>query len=85
MREKLITPFIMLFALLITSIINIVFKVEIFDSMIRLLIVLVVFYMIGKISEKVIIKAINKDSITNTKSEDDEAIDVMVDMTEEEE
>lgn len=85
MREKLITPFIMLFALLITSIINIVFKVEIFDSMIRLLIVLVVFYMIGKISEKVIIKAINKDIITNTKSEDDEAIDVMVNMTEEEE
>jgi hypothetical protein len=81
MREKLITPFIVLFALLTTSIFNIVYKVEIFHSMIRLLIVFVVFYMIGKISEKVIIKAIKKDVLTNNKSENDEVVDVMVDMT----
>lgn len=82
MREKLITPFIVLFALLVTSIINIFCRVDILDSMIRLLIVFIIFYIIGKISEKIIIKAINKDILTKAKNQMEE--DFMVSMVEDE-
>jgi hypothetical protein len=59
MRERYIAPAIMLVAGAITSILNIMDKVELFDSLKRLLIVLIVFYILGKIAAKIIVKAIH--------------------------
>ena len=84
MREKFITPFIVLIALFIISIVNIINKVNIFESMIRLLIVFIIFYIIGKISEKIIIRAINKDKLNNTNIEIVEDVMVQMDEVEEE-
>lgn len=83
MREKLITPFIVLLSLTITSVINIIYKVEFYQGTIRLFIVLIIFYIIGKVAEKIIIKAIKKDELKNSMIENDEVEDVMVEMTEE--
>lgn len=58
MRERYIAPAIMLVAGVITSIINIINKVELVDNLKRLLIVLIVFYILGKIATKIIVKAI---------------------------
>ncbi len=59
MRERYIAPAIMLIAGAITSIFNIVNNIEFLDSLKRLLIVLIIFYAIGKIAAKIIIKVTN--------------------------
>ncbi len=56
MRERYIAPAIMLIAGAITSILNIVQGIEFLKGLERLLIVLVVFYILGKIAAAVIKK-----------------------------
>ncbi len=74
MRERYIAPAIMLVAGAITSVITIINQVEFFESLKRLLIVLILFYIIGKIAIKIIIKVtfIEKKS---EQSEEDIQID----------
>lgn len=67
MREKYIPAFIMLIAGLITSIINIVNKVNMLDSLIRLFLVLIIFYIVGLFTKAVIHKALK----SNPKVEED--------------
>jgi multisubunit Na+/H+ antiporter MnhG subunit len=54
MQRRYIAPTIMLTAGAITIILNIIYKLELLDSLKRLLIVLLIFYIIGKIAEKII-------------------------------
>ncbi len=54
MRERFIPAIVMLLAGAVTSIINIINKVEVVAGLERLLIVLIVFYMIGLIAKSVI-------------------------------
>lgn len=74
MRERYIAPAIMLVAGAITSVITIINQVEFFESLKRLLIVLILFYIIGKIAIKIIIKV----TVIEKKSEQSEE-DVQVD------
>lgn len=74
MRGKLITPIILLIALLFTSIINIIYKVDNLESMIRLCMVFVIFLIVGKISETIIMKAIIKHSIIDEEEEIDNSM-----------
>lgn len=57
MREKYIPAFIVLIAATITSIIDIVNKVEVIVGLKRLLLVIVIFYFVGIIVKAVIKKA----------------------------
>ncbi|MGB8452122.1 MAG: hypothetical protein WCD89_07290 [Anaerocolumna sp.] len=57
MRERYIAPAIMLVAGAITSILNIVNGIEFLKGLERLLLVLIIFYLLGKIAAKVIKKA----------------------------
>jgi hypothetical protein len=59
MKERYIAPAIMLVAGAITSILNIVNGIEFLKGLERLLIVLIIFYIIGKIAAKVIKKVTN--------------------------
>ncbi len=54
MQRRYIAPTIMLTAGAITIILNIVYKLELLASLKRLLLVLFIFYIIGKIAEKII-------------------------------
>jgi len=54
MQRRYIAPAIMLTAGAITIILNIIYKLELLSSLKRLLIVLFIFYVIGKIAEKII-------------------------------
>ncbi|HWT76783.1 MAG TPA: hypothetical protein VN258_18950 [Mobilitalea sp.] len=60
MRDRYIPPFITLIAGAITSIINIVNKVELVTGLKRLLIVIIIFYFIGLITKEVINVALTK-------------------------
>ena len=64
MRDRYIAPAIMLVAGAITSIFNIINGVEFLKGLERLLVVLIAFYIIGKIAASVIKKATG----TNTKA-----------------
>lgn len=74
MQERYIAPGIMLVAGAITSVITIINQVEFFESLKRLLIVLILFYIIGKIATKIIIKF----TVVEKKSEQSEE-DIQVD------
>jgi len=60
LRDRYIPPFITLIAGAITSIINIVNKVELVTGLKRLLIVIIIFYFIGLITKEVINVALTK-------------------------
>lgn len=57
MKERYIAPAVMLIAGAITSILNIIDKIPVLDGLIRLLVVLIVFYILGKIVTVIIHKA----------------------------
>lgn len=78
MRERYITPIVVLIALAITSILNIVYKIEFYNSVIRLLLVLILFYIIGKVAERIIVSTIIKESISKVEEtiEDDDMVDL---------
>ena len=61
MRERYIAPVIMLVAGAITSVFNIVNEVDFLESLKQLLIILILFYIIGRIAAKIITKAINNE------------------------
>lgn len=63
MNRRYIAPLVTLLALATTSILNIVYKISLYKSTIRLLIVFIIFYVIGKIAEKIIITVIHKDEL----------------------
>ncbi|WP_281533000.1 hypothetical protein [Anaerocolumna aminovalerica] len=54
MQRRYIAPAIMLTAGAITIILNIIYKLELLASLKRLLLVLLIFYIIGKVAEKII-------------------------------
>ncbi|MDF2589396.1 MAG: hypothetical protein K0S41_3237 [Anaerocolumna sp.] len=56
MQNRYIAPAIMLIAGGITSILNIINRIDLYHGLIRMLIVLIIFYIIGKIAAKVIDK-----------------------------
>lgn len=60
MQRRYIAPTIMLAAGAITIILNIINKLELLASLKRLLLVLIIFYIIGKIAEKIISKIADK-------------------------
>ena len=57
MRDKFIPAVIMLIAGMVTSIINIVNKVELNTGLKRLLLVMIIFYIIGLIAKAIIMRA----------------------------
>lgn len=59
MRDRYIAPAIMLTAGAITSVLNIVNEVDFLEGMKRLLLVLILFYVIGKIATRIIKKVTN--------------------------
>lgn len=61
MRERYIAPAIMLVAGAITSVFNIVNEVDFLESLKQLLIILILFYIIGRVAAKIITKAINNE------------------------
>ncbi len=63
MKERYIAPAIMLIAGAITSILNIIDKIPVLDGLIRLLVVLIVFYILGKIVTVIIRKAMTPKDI----------------------
>lgn len=62
MKERYIPAFIMLTAGAITSILNIVNKVQILTGLKRLLIVLIIFYILGLIVKSIMIKILENNS-----------------------
>lgn len=72
MRERYIAPAVMLIAGAITSILNIVNDVDFLFGLKRLLAVLIIFYIIGKIATKIISKVTSvekKDAESEENSE----------------
>ena len=68
MQRRYIAPAIMLTAGAITIILNIIYKLELLASLKRLLLVLLIFYIIGKVAEKIIGKiADNQKMMEGTK------------------
>ncbi|WFR54952.1 hypothetical protein QA584_15160 [Anaerocolumna sp. AGMB13025] len=82
MRERYIAPAIMLVAGAITSILNIVQEIDFLKGLERLLIVLIAFYIIGRIAAKVIKKA---TATVNKPSQEEEKPSLEVDSNTEEE
>lgn len=77
MQKKYIAPAIMLIAGAIISICNIYYKIGLSESLKRLLITLVVFYIIGRIVAYVIskiTKPLKKKRIKEIKEDDEEAV-----------
>lgn len=72
MRDRYIAPAIMLVAGAITSILNIVNNIEFLKGLERLLAVLVIFYIIGRVAAMVIKKATNIKSESAGIEEEDE-------------
>ncbi len=70
MKERYIPAFIMLIAGAITSIINIMNKVEVITGLKRLLLVIIIFYILGLIAKVIIKKAFT----INPKKEETEEI-----------
>ncbi|MDF2951108.1 MAG: hypothetical protein K0S18_691 [Anaerocolumna sp.] len=65
MRERYITPVIMLSAAAITSIFNVINRVELIDGLKKLLLIIIIFYFIGRIATKVIVKTTNMEPKIN--------------------
>lgn len=63
MQERYIAPTIMLTAGAITSIFNIINGVDLFEGLKKILIVLLIFYIIGRIATIVIVKATKNNYI----------------------
>ena len=63
MNRRYIAPLVTLLALAATSVLNIIYKVSLYKSTIRLLIVFITFYVIGKIAEKIIVTVIREDQL----------------------
>jgi len=70
MRNKYISLAITLLALAITSVLNIAFQISFFHSVIRLLIVFIIFFIIGKLAERIIVKAIKVDELAKLSEEE---------------
>ncbi|MDF2608558.1 MAG: hypothetical protein K0R92_32 [Lachnospiraceae bacterium] len=62
MRERYIAPSIMLSAAAITSIFNVINRVDIIEGLKKLLVIIIIFYVIGRIAAKVIVKATKMES-----------------------
>lgn len=65
MQTRFIAPAIMLTAGVITSIFNLINKVDLLDGVIKLFIVLIIFYIFGKIVTVIITKALNSKPLDN--------------------
>ena len=81
MRERYIAPAIMLVAGAITSVLNIVNEVDFLECLKRLLMILILFYIIGRVAAKIITKAINNEkkqesSIAIDKDQTDNVMDI---------
>jgi|GEM_PF-4372421 len=63
MNRRYVAPLVTLLALAITSVLNIIYKISLYKSTIRLLIVFIAFYVIGKIAEKIIVAVIREDQL----------------------
>lgn len=74
MQTRYIPAIIMLLAGAVTSVISILNRVDTLNSLIRLLVVLIVFYFIGLIA-KSIIEKVNKSRDISLNSEQEEQID----------
>lgn len=74
MQNRYFAPAIMLIAGAITSICNIYYKIGLSESLKRLLITLVVFYIIGRIVTYVISKITKPSKKKKLKEEDDEEV-----------
>lgn len=72
MREKYIPAFVVLIAAAITSIINIVNRVDVLAGLKRLLIVIIIFYIVGIIAKAVIRKAFTERPKKDFSEEDQE-------------
>lgn len=57
MRQRYIPAFIMLIAAAITSILNVINKVDVLTGLKRLLLVIILFYIIGLVAKAIIRKA----------------------------
>ncbi|MFV0342287.1 MAG: hypothetical protein ACK5JH_05250 [Anaerocolumna sp.] len=74
MKERYIAPAVMLIAGAITSILNIIDEIPVLDGLIRLLVVLIIFYILGKIVTVIIRKATRpriekEETVENIESE----------------
>ncbi len=85
MRDRYIAPAIMLVAGAVTSILNIINGVEFLKGLERLLVVLIAFYIIGKIAALVIRKAIGSNTKTTVPEENSIEENSMVEYSETEE
>jgi uncharacterized protein involved in cysteine biosynthesis len=63
MRERYIAPAVMLIAGAIISILNIIDEVPVLDGLIRILVVLIIFYILGKIITVIIRKATTQKQV----------------------
>jgi hypothetical protein len=74
MRNRYIASAIMLFAGAITIIFNIIKEIEFLSSMKRLLLVLIIFYIIGKIAAMIILKVTKTSSLDETNKQPEEPL-----------
>lgn len=72
MRERYIPAFIVLIAAAITSIINVIHSVNVLTGLIRLLLVIIIFYFIGLIAKAIIRKAFTERPKKEESEEDQE-------------
>ncbi len=76
MRERYIPAIVMLFAGAITSILNIVNKIDPIQGLIRLLIILILFFIVGLIIKTVIVRFIINAPKRGEISEDEDEAEV---------
>ncbi len=79
MRERYIPAFVMLLAGVVTSVLNILNKVQVEDGLKRLLLVLIIFYVVG-----LIIKAVIVRTVINAPKKGEENLDAEAEGAEEE-
>lgn len=65
MKERYIAPAIMLIAGAITSILNIVDDIPVLDGLIRLFVVLIIFYILGRIMTVIVRKTTTEINLEN--------------------
>lgn len=80
MKDRYIPPFITLLAGAVTSIINIVNKVELVTGLKRLLLVIILFYILGQIVKAVLKVALTKFA-KNEETEDNKEEDMQTEGT----
>lgn len=77
MKERYIAPAIMLIAGAITSILNIIDAIPVLEGLIRLLVVLIIFYILGKIMTVIIRKTTAEINIEQEEdTQNDESINI---------